>query len=148
MSKSQTPNQVKPLFRLLSGRSAKSWGRRFVLAWLFMWTGMALLPCCEVVAAVATHGQALHPDCDHAPGSAPESDGGHKSGACLDISAPAPAAADRLAGSAGDTFSQQTPGISASSCFVLPPPALSRPKSPPAAPPPIAVYLRNTRLLI
>jgi hypothetical protein len=148
MSKSQTPNQVKPLFRLLSDRSAKRWGRRFVFAWLVMWTAAALLPCCEVVAAVAAHGQALHPDCDHGSSPAPESSGGHKSGICLDISAPAPAAADKLAGSASNDFAQQFLGISATPHFVLPRPTQSPPVSYSVAPPPIAVYLRNTRLLI
>jgi len=148
MSKSQTPNQVKPLFRLLSGRSAKSWGRRFVFAWLVMWTAAALLPCCEVAAAVATHVQALDPDCDHGSNPAPESGGNHKSGACLDISAPAPAAADKLAGSASDDFAQQISAISATPHFVLPRTVHSPPLSCSVAPPPIAVHLRNTRLLI
>jgi hypothetical protein len=145
MHRPQTSISAKPLFRLASARSAKRWGRWFVLVWLVMWTSTALLPCCEVVAAVSAHGQALHPDCGHASNPAPESGGGQKSGACLDISAPAPAVADRLAGSVSNNFAQQ---ISVTPHFALPQPAHSPPVSYSVAPPPIAVYLRSARLLI
>jgi hypothetical protein len=139
---------MKPKLRLMSARSAKRWGRWFVFAWLGMWISTALLPCCEVAAAVAAHEQTLHADCGHASDPAPESGGGHKTGACLDIAAPAPAVADKLAGASGDNFAQQPLGISAS-FHVLPlPPALAPPVAYRAAPPPVAVYLRSNRLLI
>jgi hypothetical protein len=147
MYRPQVPFPAKSQFRLMSTRSAKRWGRWFVFAWMGMWISTALLPCCEVAAAVAAHEQAQHPDCGHAPDPAPESGGGHKSGACLEITAPAPAAAENLAGPSADKFAQQVLLVSAS-FHVLPPPALSRPAAYRAAPPPLAVHLRSTRLLI
>jgi hypothetical protein len=148
MTRSQTLSSAKLHFRLMTARSAKRWGRWFVFAWLGMWISTALLPCCEVAAAVATHEQLLHPDCGHASDSAPESGGGHKTGTCLDIVAPAPVAAEKLAGPIGDNFAHEIPGVSASFHIVLPPSAVSPPVAYRAAPPPLAVHVRTTRLLI
>jgi hypothetical protein len=132
--------------RLMSGRSAKRWGRWFVFAWLGMSLCTSLLPCCEVQAV--GHAQALHPDCGHPPEPAPDSGGGHKSGACTGIAAPAPASAERLAAPSGGNLAQPALGISALSHVLPPRPALSLPLAYRAAPPPVAVYLRSHRLLI
>jgi len=134
--------------RLMSAGSAKRWGRWFVYVWLGIWVSTALLPCCEVAAAVAAHEQALHPECGHPAEQAPDSGDGHKTGACLGIAAPAPASAERLAAPAGGNLTQPVPGISASSHVLPPLPALSLPVAYRAAPPPVAVYLRSQRLLI
>src|SRR5450432_3987549 len=104
--------------RLVSGRSAKRWGRWFVFVWLGMWLSTALLPCCEVEAAVVGHEQALHPDCGHPAERAPDSGGGHKTGACLGIAAPAPASAERLAAPSDGKLIPPAPGISVRS-YVL-----------------------------
>jgi len=134
--------------RPMSTGSAKRCGRWFVFVWLGMWLSTALLPCCEVEAAVVGHVQALHPDCGHAAEQAPGSGGGHKTGACLGIAAPAPASAERLAAPSDGKLIPPAPGISVRS-YVLPPlPALTLPVTYRAAPPPVAVYLRSLRLLI
>jgi hypothetical protein len=134
--------------RLMSGRSVKRWGRWFVFVWLGMWLSTALLPCCEVEAAIVAHEQALHPDCGHPAEQAPDSGGGHKAGACLGIAAPAPASAEILAAMSDGKLTPPALGISAPS-YILPSlPALTRPVAYRAAPPPVAVYLRNQRLLI
>jgi hypothetical protein len=150
MYRSQTSFSAQ--LRLMSARSAKRWGRWFVFAWLGMWISSALLPCCEVAAAVASHEQAQHPDCGHAsnPASdpAPESGGGHKSAACLDVAAPAPVAAEILASPSADKFTQQVLLVSALFHILPPPRTLSPVAAYRAAPPPLAVHLRSTRLLI
>src|ERR1039457_5908776 len=97
MHMEQTRHSTGRHVRLMSGRSAKRWGRWFVFIWLGMWISTALLPCCEVAAAVAAHEQTLHSDCGHAADQAPDSGGGHKTGTCLGIAAPAPTPAERLA---------------------------------------------------
>ncbi len=117
-----------------------------MFVWLGMWLSTALLPCCEV-AAVA-HAQALHPDCGHPAEQAPDSGGGHKSRACLGMSAPAPVSAEWLATPGGDNQALQALGISAPSHVLPPLPALTLPLAYRAAPPPVAVYLRSQRLLI
>lgn len=133
----------------MSGRTAKRWGRWFVFVWLGMWLSTALLPCCEVEAAVVGNEQALRPDCGHSAEQAPDSSGGHKTGACLGIAAPAPASAERMAAPGGDNLTPPAPGISAPLHHVLLPlPALPLPVMFRAAPPPVAVYLRSQRLLI
>ena len=134
--------------RLMSARSAKRWGRWFVFVWLGMWLSTALLPCCEVEAAVVGHAQALHPDCVHPAEQAPDSGGGHTNGACVGIAAPAPASAEKLTAAIGGNLAQPAPGISAPSHVFPPLPALSRLVAYRAAPPPVAVYLRSQRLLI
>jgi hypothetical protein len=134
--------------RLMSARSAKRWGRWFVFVWLGMSLCTALLPCCEVEAAVAGHAQALHPDCGHPAEPAPDSGGGHKTGACPGIAAPAAASAERLAARSGGNLAQPVLGVSASSHVLAPLPALSLPLAYRAAPPPVALYLRSQRLLI
>ncbi|MCX7139932.1 MAG: hypothetical protein NT123_02295 [Proteobacteria bacterium] len=113
-----------------------------------MWISTALLPCCEVEAAVANYEQALHPDCGHAQDQAPESGGSHKNGACMDIAAPAPVVAEKLAGPSGGNFAQQDLGISTSFYLVPPPSAFLPPPTFRAAPPHLAVHLRSIRLLI
>jgi hypothetical protein len=135
-------------FRLMSAGSAKRWGRWFVFVWLAMWVSTALLPCCEVAAAVAAHEQALQPDCGHPAEQAPDSGGGHKTGACLGIAAPAAASAERPAAPSGGNLTQPALGISAPSSVLPPLPALSLPAVYRVAPPPVAVYLRSHRLLI
>lgn len=134
--------------RLMSARSAKRWGRWFVFVWLGMWLSTALLPCCEVEAAVVGHAQALHQDCGHPAEQAPDSGGGHKSGACLGMSASAPVSAEWLATPGGENQALQASGVSAPSHVLPPLPALSLPVAYRAAPPPVAVYLRSQRLLI
>ena len=134
--------------RLMSARSAKRWGRRIVFVWLGMWLATALLPCCDVEAAVLRHAQALHPDYGHPCEQAPESGGGHTNGACLDIAAPAPTSAEKLAAPSGGNLAQLAPDLSAPSHVIPPLPALSLLQTYLAAPPPVAVYLRSQRLLI
>jgi hypothetical protein len=143
----QTRHLNRPHMRLMSARSAKRWGRWFVIAWIGMWMSTALLPCCEVEAAVAAHSQALHSDCGHPADEAPAPRGGHKTGVCLGIAAPAPAAAERPAAAASGSVVYQMVAISAS--FYVPSPA-SALAHPPVygAPPPAAIYLRSSRLLI
>jgi hypothetical protein len=135
-------------FRLMSSGSAKLWRRWFVFVWLGMWLSAALLPCCEVEAAVVRHEQALHPDCGHPAEQAPDSGGGHKSGACLDVAAPAPASAEMLAALSGGNLTQPALVISAPSHVLRPLPALMLPVAYRTAPPSVAVYLRSQRLLI
>jgi len=148
MYTAQTRHSAGRPFRLMSASSAKRCGRWFVFVWLGMWLSTALLPCCEVAAAVAAHEQALQPDCGHPAEQAPDSDGGHKTGACLSIAAPAAASAERLAVPTGGNLTQPVLGMSASSHVLPPLPALSLPVAYRAAPPPVAVYLRSQRLLI
>jgi hypothetical protein len=134
--------------RLMSARSAKRWGRWFVFVWLGIWLSTALLPCCEVEAAVVGREQALYPDCGHPDEQAPGSGGGHKTGACIGIAAPAPASAERMAAPSGGNLAHPAPGISAPSHVFPPLPAFSLLVAYRAAPPPVAVYLRSHRLLI
>jgi hypothetical protein len=148
MYTAQTRHPAARQIRLMSGRSAKRWGRWFVLVWLGMWLSTALLPCCEVQAAVVGHEQVAHPACGHPADPAPVSGGGHKIGACLGIAAPAPASAERLAAPTGGNLTQPVPAISAASHVLPPLPALALPVAYRAAPPPVAVYLRSSRLLI
>jgi hypothetical protein len=148
MHTAQTRHSAGRQIRLISRRSAKRWGRWFVFVWLGMWLSAALLPCCEVEAAVVRHEQALHPDCGHPAEQAPDSGGGHKTGACLDIAAPAPASAEILAGPSGGNLTQPALGISAPTHVLPPLPALTLPVAYRSAPPPVAVYLRSQRLLI
>lgn len=133
--------------RLISARTAKRWGRWFVFAWIGMWLGTALLPCCEVEAAAAAVQQAQHADCGHGGDQAPGTGDGGKSGACLGISAPAPASPERLVSSIGGGLFQ--PALSSAPFHWLSSlPASTVPAAYRAAPPPPAVYLRSSRLLI
>jgi hypothetical protein len=134
--------------RLMSAASAKRWGRWFVFVWLGMWLCTSLLPCCQVEAAVIGHAQALHQECGHPAEQAPDSGGSHKSGACLEISAPAAAPDARFAAPSGGNLVPLVLGISTPSHVLPPLPALSLPVAYRAAPPPIPVYLRSQRLLI
>ena len=131
---------------LMCNDAAKRWGRRFVFAWLAMWLSTALLPCSEVLAAVASHERALRTECGHPAKQAPASGGSHKSGACLDVAAPAPASpSTHFAGG------NPTPLVSAvlAPSYLIPSlRGLSLPVAYRAAPPPVAVYLRSLRLLI
>jgi hypothetical protein len=147
MYKAQTRQSTARPVRLMSGRSAKRLGRWFAFAWLAMWIGTALLPCCEVSAAVAALEQTAHAACGHAGEEAPDP-GAYKHSPCLDVAAPAPAQAEASAAPALGSLIQPQPGMCASS-FVPPEPlSLSRPADYRAAPPPVAVYLRSLRLLI
>jgi len=144
----QTRHSAGRHIRLMSGRSAKRYGRWFVFIWLGMWLSTALLPCCEVEAAVVGYERALQPDCGHPAEQAPDSGGGHETGACLGIAAPAQASAEKLAAPSGGNLTPPALGISAPSHDLPPLPALTLPLTYRAAPPPVAVYLRSQRLLI
>jgi len=132
----------------MSARAAKRWAGRLVYVWLGMWLSTALLPCSEVVAAVAAHELALGPDCGHPVESDHGASGGHKTAACLDIDEPAPAPAERLAVPVGGSFAQPAAVVTASSYRLPLPPPPSLPRAYAAAPPPFAFYLRSSRLLI
>lgn len=143
---SQTRQSAKRYFCLMSPRSAKRWGRRFVFAWLAMWLSTALLPCSEVLAAVASHERALRTECGHPAKQAPASGGSHKSGACLDVAGPAPVTPNTFVSGGNPTLFVSA--VLAPSYVI---PSLQGPSLPiayRAAPPPVAVYLRSLRLLI
>ena len=146
MVSAQATYPVRRAFRLMSPRSAKRWGRWFAFTWMFMWVSTALLPCCEVAAAIAAHEQAVYTACEHAGGAAPDSNGDNKRTPCFSIAVPASVERPAAAG-AGDLTPQALQDF-APFHVVLPQPALSRPVDHPAAPPPVAVYLRSLRLLI
>lgn len=143
----QIRHSAQPAIRLMSPRSARRWGQWFVFVWLAMWVSTALLPCCEVEAAIAAHEQLAHSDCGHPDGGAPDSDGGQKHTPCLRITAPAPASAESLAATGGNPI-LFAPAVSASTYAISSHPGLSLPIAYRAAPPPVAVYLRSLRLLI
>ncbi len=130
----------------MSARSAKRWARGLVFAWFGIWLGAALLHCDE--AAAAAHEQALSADCGHPADQAPDGGGGYKPAACLVVDEPAPASAARLAVPVGGNLSQTV--LTASFSFHLVPPLSELSLLPVyrAAPPPVAVYLRSSRLLI
>ena len=132
----------------MSTSSAKRWGRCFVFVWLGIWLSTALLPCCEVQAAVRAHEQTLHPDCEHPADPAPDSGAGHNTGTCVGIAAPAPASAEKLAAPSGGKLAPQALGIFTSFPILPPLPALPLPVAYRAAPLPVAVYLHSQRLLI
>ena len=142
---SPTAHSAAPRFRLMSGRSTRRWARRLVFVWFGMWLSAALLHCDEVVAAA--HEQALSADCgqpaEHAPGN-----GGHKTAACLVVDEPAPASVARLAAPIGGSPGQSVPHVSSSFHLVPPLPGLALPPAYRAAPPPVALYSRSSRLLI
>jgi hypothetical protein len=130
----------------MSARSAKRWARGLVFVWFGLWLSAALLHCEELAAAA--HDQALSADCDHPADRAPDSGGVYKTAACLVVDEPASASAARLAAPIGGNLSLSV--LYVSSLFHLVPP-LAAPSHPPAyraAPPPVAVYLRTSRLLI
>jgi hypothetical protein len=133
----------------MSAGSAKRWARSLLFVWLGMWLSMALVPCGEAVAEVKNE-QVGHIDCGCPADVAPDSGGGSMTGACLVVAAPVRAPAEDLAIPLCASLSQQAQGISAS--FHIPPPrpalALTLRPACSAAPPLIAVYLRNSRLLI
>ena len=144
-SKSHFP--ARPFVRLIPVRTAKRWGRWFVFAWLGIWLSAALLPCCEVAAAVALHSQAAHSGCEFPCDEAPDSGSGQAHSSCASINAPALASYETTSAPGGH-FVEQVLGILASSYPVSRLPALSIPVAYRAAPPPISVYLRSQRLLI
>ena len=113
-----------------------------------MWLSTALLPCCEVEAAVIRHAQALQPDCPHPTEQALDSGNSHKSGACTGIGASALASAERPDAPGGGKLVPPVLSISVASQILPPLPLRSLPLSLCAAPPPVAVYLRSQRLLI
>ena len=90
-------NSVNENFGLMCNGTAKRWGRWFVFAWLAMWLSTALLPCSEVLAAVATHERALSvPDAVIPQNKRRPPVAASKSGACLDIAGPAPASPETV----------------------------------------------------
>ncbi len=133
-------------FGLMCNGAAKRWGRWFVFAWLAMWLSTALLPCSEVLAAVATHETVLSTGCGHPANQAPAPGRGSKSGACLDIAGPAPASPE-TAVAGGHPMLPMT-AVVASSYLIPSLRGLSLPIAYRAAPPPVAVYLRSLRLLL
>ena len=146
MHLAQATHPVRRTVRLMSPRSAKRWGRWFACAWLLIWVSTALLPCCEVAAAIAAQEQAAYADCGHAGGTAPDSNGDNKRTPCFSIAVPA--SAERPAAAGAGSLTPQALQAFASLYVVLPEPAPPRPLDHLAAPPPVAVYLRSLRLLI
>ena len=130
----------------ISRHSAQRWGRWFVSIWIGILVSTALLPYCEVAAAVVTHEQAMYANCDHPAGQAPDSGGDRKTGTCLGIAASATAPVNMLSAPTGGNLTPLAPGISAPLHVLAQLPAL--PAAYRAAPPPAAPYLRNLRLLI
>lgn len=146
MSKTQFPAQR--FIRLMPARTAKRWGQWFVFVWLGIWLSTALLPCCEVAAAVAAHSQAAHSDCEHPGDEAPGSGGGQTRSPCPSINSLAPASSETASAPAGGHLVQQILSVLASSNALQRLPGLSIPVAYRAASPPLAVYLRSQRLLI
>jgi hypothetical protein len=129
----------------MSARSAKRWARRLVFVWFGMWLSAALLHCDELEAAAHEH--ALSADCGQPAERAP-GNGGHKTPACLVVDEAAPASVARLAAPIGGSPGQSVLHVSSSFHLVSPLPVLSLPPDYRAAPPPIALYSRSSRLLI
>jgi hypothetical protein len=132
----------------MSARSTKRWGRWFVFAWIAISLSTALLPCREVLAAVAAKDAVLHPVCGQHENQVPDSGGERKSKACLNLSAPARVPAERLAAASVGSVVNQLVAISVSSRILSPPRAHALQPAYRTAPPPLAVYLRSSRLLI
>ncbi len=133
-------------FGLMSARSVKRWARGLVFVWFGLWLSAALLHCDELAAAA--HDQALSADCEHPADRAPDSGGVYKTAACLVVDELAPASAAGLAAPIGGNLSLSVLYVSPSFYLVPPPAVPSLPSAYRAAPPPIAVYLRNSRLLV
>jgi hypothetical protein len=115
-----------------------------------MWLSAALLPCGEAVAATAASANELAlSDCGCPADEAPDSGGGGMTGVCLVIAAPVRAPVESLVVEKNAGFNEQTQVI-AGSFQVLAPRTVLLPSVFQywAAPPPVAVYLRNSRLLI
>lgn len=130
----------------MSVRSTRRWARRLVFVWFGMWLSAALLHCGEVAAAA--HEQALSAGCENPADEAPDTGGVYKTAACLFVDEPAPASAARLAAPIGGSPNQSVPRVSSSFHLVPPLPGLALPPAYRAAPPPIALYSRSSRLLI
>lgn len=133
-------------FGLMAARSVKRWARGLVFVWFGLWLSAALLHCDEL-AAVA-HDQALSADCEHPAHRAPDSGGVYKTAVCLVVDELAPASAAGLAGPVGGSLSLSVLYVSPSFYLVPSPAVPSLPSAYRAAPPPVAVYLRNSRLLV
>jgi len=133
-------------FGLMSARSVKRWARGLVFVWFGLWLSAALLHCDELAAAA--HDQALSADCEHPADRAPDSGGVYKTAACLVVDDPASASAARLAAPIGGNLSLSVLHVSSLFHIVSPPPELSSPPVYRAAPPPVAFYLRSSRLLV
>lgn len=132
----------------MSDRLAKRWGRWFVFAWVAMTLSAALLPCREVLAAVAVAKVALHAACGQAPSQAPDSGGDRKAKDCLNLGVPARVPVARLLAPSSSSLVQPAVAISATFDVVSYRPEVSPPPTYRAAPPTGAVYLRSSRLLI
>ena len=138
---------LRPSSAPMSAQFAKRWGRRLLFVWLGMWLSAALLPCGEAAAATG-HGHALA-ECGCPVDEAPDSGGGGMNGACLVLAAPVRAPAERLAVQTRAESTPQALDRYASSHVPAPRAALSpRSALEYRAPPPVAVYLRSSRLLI
>ena len=143
---SPSPHSAAQRFGLMSARSAKRWAHRLIFVWLGMWLSTALLHCDEVEAAA--HELALAADCGTTVGKLTDVGGSYKTAACLVVDEPAPVSAARLSAPISGNLSPSALYVSTSFHPVPAPPVLSVPPAHPAAPPPVAVYLRNSRLLI
>lgn len=139
---------LRPSSGLMSAQFAKRWARRLLFVWLGMWLSAALLPCGEAAAATG-HGHALA-ECGCPVDEAPDSGGGGLNGACLVVAAPVRAPVERLAVQTRAESNPQAQHRYASfqvpATRAAPSPRLAFEYR--AAPPPVAVYLRNGRLLI
>lgn len=145
----QSRRYAKWSFGLMSACSARRWARRLLFVWLGMWLSAALLPCGEAVAAATAHKHALS-DYSFPADEAPDSGDGGMTGACLVLATPVRAPAERLAVEVRAGFGEQRQDIS-SSISVLAPRADVLPSLAfqyRVAPPPVAFYLRSSRLLI
>ena len=108
----------------------------------------ALLPCREVLAAVAANKTALHSVCGQPANQAPDSNGERKTKACLNVAAPVRVPVEQLIATTAGNLIHPAALIS-SAPYVLPRlPARAFAPAYRAAPPPVAVYLRSSRLLI
>jgi hypothetical protein len=112
-----------------------------------MWVSAALLPCCEVAAAMSVHEQAAHSDCGHPGTPLPDPQDGNKHAPCFSIAVPAQVSFDRVGAASGNPVLLVS--IDAAAFRVLPPPPeRSLRIKHRTAPAPVAVYLRSLRLLI
>lgn len=145
---SQIGHSAKEHFCLISANSAKRWGRWFVFAWIAMSLSTALLPCREVLAAVAANKTALHSVCGQPANQALDSNGERKTKACLNVAAPVRAPVERLIATTDGNLIHPAVLISSQSYIRPPPPARAFAPAYRAAPPPVAVFLRSSRLLI
>ncbi|MGP1680240.1 MAG: hypothetical protein ACTS6J_24170 [Burkholderiales bacterium] len=145
MSMSPAPRSAVRRFCLMSARSVKRWARGLVFVWFGMWLSAALLHCNEVVAAAYELAQSA--DCGNPTDQASDT-GGYKTAACLVVDEPAAASAAILAAPIGGNLGLSALPVSSSFHLVALLPELALPPVYRVALPLVAVYLRNSRLLI